>query len=76
MSVTCPRCGMTSHHPTDVEKGYCANCHDTTSGEFSVLAMADFVRTGELPEWRVKWLESKAVDAAVHEAVEHLRNTQ
>lgn len=30
-SITCPRCGMTSHHPTDVAEGYCGNCHDWTS---------------------------------------------
>ena len=30
-SITCPRCGMTSHHPADVEQGYCGNCHDWTS---------------------------------------------
>ena len=26
-SIKCLRCGMTSHHPTDVEQRYCANCH-------------------------------------------------
>lgn len=31
-SITCPRCGMTSHHPRDVLEGYCGNCHDWTSG--------------------------------------------
>ena len=30
---TCPRCGMTSHNPKDVEQGYCGNCHDWTGGE-------------------------------------------
>jgi hypothetical protein len=29
-SFTCPRCGMTSHNPTDVAEGYCSNCHDWT----------------------------------------------
>jgi hypothetical protein len=29
---TCPRCGMTSHHPTDIEQAYCGNCHDWTGG--------------------------------------------
>lgn len=29
-SITCPKCKMTSHHPTDVEMGYCGNCHDYT----------------------------------------------
>jgi hypothetical protein len=30
---TCPRCGMTSAHPTDVQQGYCGNCHDWTAKE-------------------------------------------
>lgn len=29
-SITCPVCEMTSHHPKDVEHGYCGNCHDYT----------------------------------------------
>lgn len=31
MSITCPRCGMTSHHPMDEDYGYCGNCHAFTS---------------------------------------------
>lgn len=27
LSITCPRCGMTSHHPVDVAERYCGNCH-------------------------------------------------
>jgi hypothetical protein len=30
-SITCPRCGRTSHHPVDVREGYCGACHDWTS---------------------------------------------
>ena len=30
MSITCPRCSMTSHHPMDEDYGYCGNCHDFT----------------------------------------------
>lgn len=30
-SITCPRCGMTSYHPTDIRYGWCGNCHDHTS---------------------------------------------
>ncbi len=26
-SITCPRCGMTSHNPKDVLYRYCGNCH-------------------------------------------------
>lgn len=33
--ITCPRCGMTSHHPTDVAEGYCGNCHDYTGRDHS-----------------------------------------
>lgn len=31
-SFTCPRCGMTSHHPDDVRHQYCGNCHDFLAG--------------------------------------------
>jgi ribosomal protein S27AE len=27
-SITCPRCGMTSHNPNDIEQQYCGNCHE------------------------------------------------
>jgi hypothetical protein len=26
-SITCPRCGMTSHNANDVRERYCGNCH-------------------------------------------------
>jgi ribosomal protein S27AE len=26
-SITCPRCGMTSHNPHDITNRYCGNCH-------------------------------------------------
>ncbi len=26
-SFRCPCCGAVSHHPQDVEHGYCARCH-------------------------------------------------
>lgn len=31
MSITCPICGRTSWHPTDVEEGWCGACHGATS---------------------------------------------
>ena len=31
VSITCPACGTTSHHPTDVAEGYCGRCHDWTT---------------------------------------------
>lgn len=30
-SITCPRCGITSHNFNDVREGYCGSCHDWTS---------------------------------------------
>ena len=38
-SVTCPRCGRTSHHPQDVAEGYCGACHDWTSPRQGVARM-------------------------------------
>jgi ribosomal protein L37E len=29
-SITCPRCGMTSYNPNDIQQGYCGNCNDWT----------------------------------------------
>jgi hypothetical protein len=29
----CPDCLMVSHHPMDVQLGYCGNCHDFTGPE-------------------------------------------
>jgi ribosomal protein L37E len=26
-SITCPRCGMISYHPQDIEQRYCVKCH-------------------------------------------------
>lgn len=31
MSVTCPKCGLTSHDPSDIRWGYCKTCKDWTS---------------------------------------------
>lgn len=33
---TCPRCGMTSHDPHDLEEGYCGNCHTWTAPPWGV----------------------------------------
>lgn len=27
ISIRCPKCGRTSHHPEDVRQRYCGNCH-------------------------------------------------
>jgi hypothetical protein len=39
-SITCPKCGMTSHNPHDAANGYCGNCHEFT---------------GDLPPLPPKW---------------------
>ena len=41
-SVTCPRCGMTSHHPRDVTEGYCGRCHDWTAIQSQEVAMSEW----------------------------------
>jgi hypothetical protein len=44
-SITCPRCGATSHHPDDVDQGYCGRCHWWTSdpvlGSPEAIAVAE-----------------------------------
>jgi hypothetical protein len=30
-TIQCPVCGLRSAHPSDIEYGYCANCHAYTS---------------------------------------------
>lgn len=40
---TCPRCGMTSHNPHDIEEGYCGRCHDWTNPAATPYGRADFV---------------------------------
>jgi len=27
-SIICPRCGLRSYHPRDIEEHYCGRCHD------------------------------------------------
>lgn len=41
LSITCPRCGHTSHHPQDVTSGYCGNCHDWTTQTLSIWTVYD-----------------------------------
>lgn len=72
-SLTCPRCGKTTHNPTDITEGYCDFCGDTTSGDTSLLALAEAIETGEIPEWRRRVIETKAVKDAVANALEHIR---
>lgn len=39
VSITCPKCGLTSHNPRDVTEGYCGKCADWT-GAFKELFIA------------------------------------
>lgn len=32
-SFTCPSCGTVSHHPKDVQHGYCPRCHRFTRAD-------------------------------------------
>lgn len=41
-SIVCPRCGMRSYHPKDIEQGYCGHCHDWTSGFIAELDVEMF----------------------------------
>lgn len=43
-SITCPQCGMVSHHPVDVEMGYCGNCHAYTSAVDPLEVAKRFLR--------------------------------
>lgn len=51
-SITCPRCKRTSHHPRDIEQGYCGFCHWWTSDTIGILnmpsVMAEMERIGML----------------------------
>lgn len=50
MTFTCPRCGVTSHHPTDEVEGYCGVCHAFT-GSVPVLSLwTIFDRPLDYPE--------------------------
>lgn len=42
-AFTCPRCGRTSHHPQDVEHGYCGACHDFTAVPGLAAVLAELV---------------------------------
>jgi hypothetical protein len=43
-SITCPVCGKTSYHPTDVEMGYCGYCHGYTSAVDPMEVAKRFLR--------------------------------
>jgi hypothetical protein len=60
--ITCPRCGRTSYHPTDVEQGYCGHCHDWTRiNRYAVVHPTPGV---ELPAALAgRWFERSSVDS-------------
>lgn len=73
-SITCPRCRRTSHHPVDVQQGYCAGCGDWTSAPASAFGLPIVIeqatgielQTAELgicPHCHVVSLELKHVGA-------------
>jgi hypothetical protein len=53
MPFTCPRCRMTSHHPKDVQHGYCGNCHDYTLAAAILDINQEAVQRGKLPMWTI-----------------------
>lgn len=62
-SITCPLCGRTSHHPKDIEEGYCGACHWWT-GRTDMLA-------ARLETWVSEYSEQRKVPegCALHPAV-------
>jgi hypothetical protein len=63
-SFTCPRCGMTSHNPSDVAEGYCGNCHDWTGTPRPRTARTS-VGGGDASTDRRRPLQSAAGDSGV-----------
>jgi hypothetical protein len=43
-SITCPVCGFRSFHPSDIEMGYCGNCHGYTSAVDPIEVAKRFLR--------------------------------
>ena len=51
-TITWPRCGMASAHPTDIAEGYCGNCHDWTRNALvNDLTRAKAVVDAAPPNW-------------------------
>jgi hypothetical protein len=48
-SITCPSCGRTSHHPKDIEEGYCGFCHDWTQPDPPVNVRISYLDGSEDP---------------------------
>lgn len=39
--ITCPVCKATTHHPDDIERGYCGHCHGFTRGILDIWTVYD-----------------------------------
>lgn len=67
-TFTCPRCGMTSAHPQDVDQGYCGNCHDWTGDRGDPLSFEDEPPVRAFGEWdapltdNAVWLDDVPTD--------------
>lgn len=48
-AFSCPVCRMTSHHPEDIARGYCGNCHDYTR---ALVSFATTLRDLGVAGWR------------------------
>lgn len=58
-SITCPVCGKTSYHPTDINEGYCGNCHDYTSRSTAVHVFEMGLAERALDKWIQQEVEAK-----------------
>lgn len=67
MSITCPKCGMTSYNPNDEREKYCGNCHQFHD-EMKKMPDADTLRhyidtilneaEDKLTDWERSFLDS------------------
>jgi hypothetical protein len=57
LSITCPRCQLTSYNLIDICEGYCGRCHDWTRNGARVKANVDEQLRGDdelspfIPAW-------------------------
>jgi protein-arginine kinase activator protein McsA len=61
-SITCPKCGMTSHHPQDVLEKYCGNCHQFHSDMLDEVDPVVMIRTQFTQSGKVEKHEIRASD--------------
>lgn len=63
-SITCPRCGRTSHHPTDRALNYCGHCHTFNDPE-DQETLKRLIETGDAVQQQItkeKWQVQKALN--------------